>query len=92
MSEEKTPQRLLLVDTDAKERTTLADFFAAKGFSVTQASDGSQARKANGNEMTRVAAIASIVVTAAASPRVPEETAAGFRPGAGTGIGKRTAR
>jgi DNA-binding NtrC family response regulator len=46
MSEEKAPQKLLLVDTDAEERTMLADFFAAKGFLVTPASDGTQARKA----------------------------------------------
>jgi DNA-binding NtrC family response regulator len=45
MAEEKAPQKLLLVDTDGEERALLTHFFEQQNFHITQASDGSQARK-----------------------------------------------
>lgn len=45
MTEEKPPRKLLLVDTDADERTLLTNFLGQNDFQVTQVSNGSQARK-----------------------------------------------
>ncbi len=45
MAEEKAPQKLLLVDTDADERALLSDYFRDHNFQVNSVSDGSQARR-----------------------------------------------
>jgi DNA-binding NtrC family response regulator len=45
MTEDSSPDTLLLVDSDPEERTLIRDHFAGQGYRVTEAANGSQARK-----------------------------------------------